>query len=99
MDNSRCQNDRMATGGFDGRELGRAEHPRDSPDLSRRDFWLVGFLKEKLKDHRFCGVQSLHQAITDLWDELTFEDVQVIFPEWMNRPLWVIENKGEYFIK
>jgi hypothetical protein len=45
------------------------------------------------------GVQSIYQAITDLWDELIFEDVQAVFFEWMNRLSWVIENKGEYFIQ
>jgi hypothetical protein len=89
----------MATAEFDGRLLGRAEHPLYSPDLSRCDFRLFGFLNEKLKDRRLRGVQSLHQVITDLSDELTFEDVQAVFLEWMNHLSWVIENKGEYFIK
>jgi histone-lysine N-methyltransferase SETMAR len=66
MDNSRCHNDRMATTEFDHQKLGRAEHPPYSPDLSPCDFWLFGFLKDKLKDVPLRGVQSLHQAITDL---------------------------------
>jgi histone-lysine N-methyltransferase SETMAR len=78
--------------------LGRAEHPPYSPDLSPCDFWLFGFLKEKLKDLQLRGVQSFHQAIPDLWNELTFEDVHAVFLEWMNRLSWVRENKGEYFI-
>jgi hypothetical protein len=59
----------------------------------------LGFLKEKLKDRQLRAVQSLHQAITDLRDELTFEDLQAVFLEWMNRLSWVIENKGECFIE
>jgi histone-lysine N-methyltransferase SETMAR len=89
----------MATAEFDRRRLGRAEHPPYSPDLSPCNFWLFSFLKEKLKDHQLCRVQSPHQAITDLWDELTFEDVQAAFLEWMNCLSWIIENKGGYFIK
>jgi hypothetical protein len=89
----------MATAEFDRIMLGRAEHPAYSPDLSPCDFWLFGFLKEKVKDRQLCGVPSLHQAITDLWDELTFEDVQAVFLKCMNRLSWVIESKGEYFIK
>jgi histone-lysine N-methyltransferase SETMAR len=75
----------MATAEFDRRRLGRAEHPPYSPDLSPCDFWLFGTLKEKLKDRQLHGVQSLHQAITDLWDEPTFEDAQGVFLEWTNR--------------
>jgi hypothetical protein len=58
-----------------------------------------GFLKEKLKDRQLRGVHPLYQAITYLWNELTFDDVQAVFLEWTNRPSWVTENKGEYFIK
>jgi hypothetical protein len=89
----------MATAKFDRRRLGRPEHPLYSPDLRPCDFWLFGFLKEKFKDRPLRGVQSLHQAIADLWDELTFEDVQAVFLEWMNRLSWVIENKGGHYIK
>jgi hypothetical protein len=99
MDNSRCHNGRMATAEFNRRRLGRTKHPPYSPDLSPCDFWLFGFLKEKLKDRQLRGVQSLRQAITDLWDEPTFEDIQAVFLEWMNRLSRIIENKGEYFIK
>jgi hypothetical protein len=62
-------------------------------------FWLFLFLKEKLKDRPLRGIQSLHRVITYLWDKLTFEDVQTVFLEWMNHLSWVVENKGEYFIK
>jgi hypothetical protein len=89
----------MATAKFDCRRFGRAEHISYSSDLSPCNFWLFGFLKEKLKERQLRGVQSLHQAIPDLWDELTFEDVQAVFLEWMNRLSWDIERKREYFIK
>jgi hypothetical protein len=79
IDNSRFHNGRMATTEFDRRRLGRAGHPPYSPDLSQCDFWLFAFLKEKLKDRQLHRVQSLHQAITDFWDELTFENVQAVF--------------------
>jgi hypothetical protein len=84
----------MATAEFDRRRIGCLEHPPYSPDLGPRNFWLFGFLKEKLKDRQLRRVQSLHQAITDLWDELTFEDVQAVFLEWMNRLSWIIGNKS-----
>jgi hypothetical protein len=42
---------------------------------------LFDFLKKKLKNRRLRGVHSLHQAMTDLWDELILEDVQAVFLE------------------
>jgi hypothetical protein len=89
----------MATAEFDRRRFGRTEHPPYLPDLSPYDFWFFGFLKEKLRDHQFRAAQSLHQAIADLWDDLTFKDIQAVFLEWMNRLSWVIENKRDYFIR
>jgi hypothetical protein len=99
LDNASSHNGGMATAEFDRRRLGRAEHPPYSPNLSPRSFWIFGFMKEKFKNHQLRGAQSLHQAMTDLWDKLTFEDVQEVFLEWMNRLSWVIENNGEYFIQ
>jgi hypothetical protein len=81
MDNSSSPSRRIATVEFDCQRLGRAEYPPTSPDLSPLDFRLFGFLKKKLKDHQLRGVQSIYQAITDLWDELIFEDVQAVFFE------------------
>jgi hypothetical protein len=52
MDNSCCRNGRMATAEFDHRRLGRANHPPYWPNLSPYNFWLFGFLKEKLKDRQ-----------------------------------------------
>jgi hypothetical protein len=75
----------MTTAESDRRRLGRGEHRPYSPDLNLCDFWRFGFMKEKLKDRQLRGIQSLHRAITDLWDELIFEDVQAVFLEWMNR--------------
>jgi hypothetical protein len=89
----------MATAEFHHRRLGPAEYAPYSPYLSPCDFWLFDFLKEKLKGRQLHGIQSLHLAITDLGDKSTFGDVQAVLLEWINRLSWVIENKGEYFIK
>jgi histone-lysine N-methyltransferase SETMAR len=99
MDNSRCHNGKVATAEFERRKLARAEHPAYSPDLSPCDFWLFGLLKEKLKDRELQGISSLHRSITELWDAVTFEEVQAVFREWMKRLSWVIRNGGEYFTK
>jgi ribosome-interacting GTPase 1 len=50
-----------------------------SPDLSSCDFCLFRFVKEKLHDQELLGVYAAHQAVTHVWDALTFEDAQGIF--------------------
>jgi hypothetical protein len=64
--------------------IARAPHPSYSPDLSPCGFWLFGVLKQKMKEWVF---QS----------ELTFEDIQKVFHNWMERLIWVIANSGEYY--
>jgi hypothetical protein len=36
-------------------------------------------------------------AITESWNELTFEYIQRVFDNWMERLIWVIANTGEYY--
>jgi hypothetical protein len=56
-------------------------------------------MKHRLKDREIHGIQALISALTDIWNDLTFEDVQVVFLDWIERLSWVINNNGEYYIK
>jgi hypothetical protein len=53
-------------------------------------------LKEILKDREFHSHDEIEEAITMAWNGLTFDEVQSVFHNWMNRLRWVIENGGEY---
>jgi hypothetical protein len=35
-------------------------------------------------------------AVANMWNDLTFANVQRVFQEWMERLTWVIRNNGEY---
>jgi histone-lysine N-methyltransferase SETMAR len=82
-------------GKFDMKGLVRALHPPYSPDLSPCDFWFFRMAKGKMKDREFHAVQGI-RGLTEIWNDLTFEDVQSVFLEWKVRLNWVIENGGEY---
>jgi hypothetical protein len=56
-------------------------------------------MKHCLKDREIHGVQALISALTDISNDLTFEDVQAVFLDWMERLSWVIHNNGGYYIK
>jgi hypothetical protein len=56
-------------------------------------------MKHSLKDREIQGVQALISGLTDIWDDLTFEDVQIVFLDLMERLSWVINNNGECYIK
>jgi hypothetical protein len=53
-------------------------------------------LKGILKDREFHSYDEIEDVITMAWNDLTFDEVQSVFHNWMNRLRWVIENGGEY---
>jgi hypothetical protein len=53
-------------------------------------------LKYKIKDQEFQSQQAILRARAQMWNDLTFADVQRVFQEWMEHLTWVIGNNGEY---
>jgi hypothetical protein len=51
----------------------------------------------KMKDRECHAVQDIRRRLTEIWNDLPFEDVQSMFLEWKLRLNWVIENGGEYY--
>jgi hypothetical protein len=56
-------------------------------------------VQQKIKDHEFCSAQDILRSLSHARSDLTFEDIQRVFLEWMDCLTWVIENNGEYFPK
>jgi hypothetical protein len=54
-------------------------HPPNSPNISRCDLCLFRMLKRVLKDREFDLRDEIEEAITKVWDELSFEELQSIF--------------------
>jgi hypothetical protein len=52
-------------------------------------------LKGILKDRNFHSHDEIDEGITMAWNDLTFDEIQSVFHNWMNRLKWVIENGGE----
>jgi hypothetical protein len=53
--------------------------------------------KGKMKDREFHTVQDLRRRLTEIWNDLTFEDIQSMFLEREIRLNWIIENGGDYY--
>jgi hypothetical protein len=53
-------------------------------------------LKRILKDRELHSYDEIEEAITIAWNDLTFDEVQSVLHNWMNRLRSVIENGGEY---
>jgi hypothetical protein len=50
-----------------------------------------------MKERVFQSEEQILAAITESWNELTFEDIQRILHNWMEGLIWVISNSGEYY--
>jgi histone-lysine N-methyltransferase SETMAR len=96
MDNLMRHNGAKITEKLEKRYIARVPHLPYSSDLSPCDFWLFGTLKQKMKERVFQSEEQILAAITKSWNELTFENSQRVFHNWMERLIWVIANSGEY---
>jgi hypothetical protein len=56
-------------------------------------------MRHSLKHREIQEIEALITALTDIRDDLTFEDVQGVFLDWMERLSCVINNNGDYYIK
>jgi hypothetical protein len=48
-------------------------------------------------DKSFQDPDELIEALTNLFDSMTFEETQSVFHNWTRRLRWVIEKREEYF--
>jgi hypothetical protein len=96
MDNSMCHNGSKVESKFGKHGLLRIPHPSYSPDISLCDFWLFGLLKGILMDHEFTSSDEIEEAITTTWNDLTLDDMQSVYRNWLRGRAWIIENAGEF---
>jgi hypothetical protein len=52
-----------------------------------------------LKNHQFHSSDDLEGVVPKVWDDLTFDDVQRVFHNWMNCSARAIKNDGEYTLE
>jgi hypothetical protein len=96
IDNSMFHNGSKIDLKFRKDDLFRMPQRPNSPDPSPGDFWRFGMLKGILKDREFTSSDEIQEAILNVWKDLTLEDVQSVFRNWMRPLSRVIEHGGEY---
>jgi hypothetical protein len=60
---------------------------------------MFGDFKVKLKDRHLQGPEEILAVFQELWYNITFEELQMVFESWRNRLRWIVEHDGEYFRK
>jgi hypothetical protein len=75
----------------------RLPQPAYSPDLSPCDFRFFGFAKRAIQDEVFDNADHIMQRSHSIFNQVTYEDLQRVFFNWMERLSWVVEHNGVYF--
>jgi hypothetical protein len=56
-------------------KLERLVDPDYSPELSQSDFFFFGSVRTALQNRRFADGDAVVEALTDLFDSVTFEEL------------------------
>jgi hypothetical protein len=99
MDNSMSDNWHQVVNELFRMKILRALDPPDSPGISPCDFWTVGDFKGNLNDRDLQGPEEILTAFQELWDKITFEELQIVFESWRDRLRGTLEHDGEHFRK
>ena len=91
---SKLTNEKYAEYGFK-----RTPHPAYSPDVAPCDFFLFGFIKNKLKGKHFKDPDQIKETIIEILSNISQEQRKVIFEEWLCRCNWIVAHHGEYYHK
>jgi hypothetical protein len=68
-----------------------------SLDLAPSDFFLIGYVKERLKGMAFPSYEELLDAIGEAVTGIESETLTAMFEHWMERLEWVSKNNDDYY--
>jgi hypothetical protein len=67
-----------------------------SPGPTPNDFFLFGYLKQKLQGVHIPDRERLKSEIIRILDGIGLDVLISVFEDWMKRLEWVVQNSGEY---
>lgn len=97
LDNCRVHNSKVSMKKINELGFSRAPHPPYSPDLAPSDFYLFGYIKNRLKGKRFKSRDDLKEEIFEILRSISIEKRKSVFEEWIHRCQWVSTNDGRYY--
>ena len=96
-DNARPHTAKKVSEFIDSAGLRNAPHPPYSPDLAPSDFYLFGYLKNKMKGESFPSADDLLQRVLQILNNISTDTLKKVFDEWLDRLQRCINAKGDYF--
>jgi hypothetical protein len=97
MDNARVHTAGDCIAEIQRLKMTRLQQTAYRPDLSPCDLWFFGFAKQAIQDEGRDNADQVMQRLHSIFDHVTFENLQRVFLNWMERLSWVVEHDGAYF--
>jgi hypothetical protein len=99
LDNPRPHNSRKREVAVTATKACRIPASACSPDLSPRNFFPLGMLKERIWGTSYGSPNELISAISVLIASFPKDQLVSVYKNWMKRLNWVIKHRGEYYRK
>lgn len=99
LDNSKIHNSEASMKKTIEFKFKRAPQPAYSPDISPTDFFMWGYIKDKLKGKIFKDIDALYEAIAEIANGISMELKKEVFNNWIERCKYVISHGGKYYNK
>jgi hypothetical protein len=94
MDNCKVHDAEQTSIKMQSMKMTRLPHPLYSPDFSSRGFWFFGRVKNSLRDEQFDDADALLEGLSNLFDQITAEELQSVFHAWIRRLTWSLASWG-----
>lgn len=96
LDNCRVHNSKKSNEWYMKNDVVRVAHPPYSPDLAPSDYFLFGYVKNKLSGQLFNSPDHLFDTITDIIVSIPRYTMNKVFDSWIKRCDEIIQSNGEY---
>lgn len=96
MDNAPVHKSKLTQDFISSNGLYMPKHPPYSPDISPCDFYLFGYLKNKIIGKTFGTKDELVSWIEEQISEIPKAQLKKVFEEWLERLQAVINMNGDY---
>jgi histone-lysine N-methyltransferase SETMAR len=97
LDNVPAHNTKRSRQEIAGTKTSRVVHPAYSPDVAPSDFFLLGHLKGEMADFTANSPADILSEIRRIFQEIPKETLVAMYDEWITRPEWITQHKGEYY--
>jgi hypothetical protein len=95
-DNVRPHNSRQSIDCLQATKARRIAQPAYSPGLTPNDFFLFGYLKQKLQGVHIPNRERLNPEIIRILAGIGPDVLISVFEDWIKMLEWVLQNGGEY---